>query len=184
MAQRAQAVRVREAIKARGLLLHDAFLKFDYDRNGLLSLAEVYGALEWLGIPSLTPDDVLFFVSSISSDPHVSANRIITVHGCGGKIPNGGTAAAPLELFVANAGTAARFLTAMVCLGSGVYRLSGVERMHERPQKELIRALRALGYRIETPNDMLPAVVHGGGPRPGRKRGLDHLLPDDRRRKR
>lgn len=103
----------------------------------------------------------------VSSDPHVSANRIITVHGCGGKIPNGGTAAAPLELFVANAGTAARFLTAMVCLGSGVYRLSGVERMHERPQKELIRALRALGYRIETPNDMLPAVVHGGGPRPG-----------------
>ena len=30
--QRAQAVRVREAIKARGLLLHDAFLKFDFDR--------------------------------------------------------------------------------------------------------------------------------------------------------
>ena len=39
--QRAQAVRVREAIKQRGLLLHDAFQKFDYDRNGLLSLAEV-----------------------------------------------------------------------------------------------------------------------------------------------
>ena len=104
---------------------------------------------------------------NVASDPHVSANRIITVHGCGGKIPNGGTEAAPLELFVANAGTAARFLTAMVCLGSGVYRLSGVQRMHERPQKELIRALRALGYRIETPNEMLPAVVHGGGPRPG-----------------
>jgi 3-phosphoshikimate 1-carboxyvinyltransferase len=103
----------------------------------------------------------------VAEDPDVSANRIITVHGCSGKLPNGGTEEAPLELFVANAGTAARFLTAMVCLGGGVYRLSGVPRMHERPQKELIRALRALGYRIDTPNDMLPAVVFGGGARPG-----------------
>ena len=63
----------------------------------------------------------------------------------------------PLEPFVQNAGTAARFLTAMVCLGDGVYRLSGVPRMHERPQKDLVVALRALGYRIDTPNDKLPA---------------------------
>ena len=103
----------------------------------------------------------------VQPDPDVAANRIITVHGCDGKIPGGGTEEAPLELFVANAGTAARFLTAMVCLGPGVYRLSGVPRMHERPQKELIRALRALGYRIDTPNDMLPAIVHGAGPKPG-----------------
>ena len=103
----------------------------------------------------------------VAPDPDVAANRLITVQGCGGNIPNGGTEDQPLELFVANAGTAARFLTAMVCLGKGVYRLSGVPRMHERPQKELIRALRSLGYRIDTPNDMLPAVVHGTGPRPG-----------------
>ena len=62
----------------------------------------------------------------IATDPDVASNRIITIIGCGGKIPNGGTEEAPLELFVANAGTAARFLTAMVCLGDGVYRLSGV----------------------------------------------------------
>eukprot|EP00931_Biecheleriopsis_adriatica_P000869 TRINITY_DN100_c0_g1_i1.p1 TRINITY_DN100_c0_g1~~TRINITY_DN100_c0_g1_i1.p1 ORF type:complete len:468 (-),score=80.53 TRINITY_DN100_c0_g1_i1:38-1441(-) len=103
----------------------------------------------------------------VAPDPEVEANRVMTVHGCNGKIPNGGTEAAPLELFVANAGTAARFISAMVCLGPGVYRISGVPRMHERPQKELVRALRALGYRIDTPNDMLPAVFHGGGPRPG-----------------
>lgn len=103
----------------------------------------------------------------IAEDPDVQANRIITVHGCNGKIPNGGTEESPLELFVANAGTAARFLSAMVCLGDGVYRLSGVPRMHERPQMELVRALRALGYRIDTPNDKLPAVFHGGGRRPG-----------------
>jgi len=39
--------------------------------------------------------------------------------------------------------------------------------MHERPQKELFRALRELGYEIDTPNDMLPAIFHGSGPRPG-----------------
>merc|ERR1712232_1457255 len=100
-------------------------------------------------------------------DPVVSSNRLITVHGCNGEIPNSGTKEAPLELFVQNAGTAARFLLAMVCLGPGVYRLSGVPRMHERPQKELVRALRELGYRIDTPNDKLPAIFHGGGPRPG-----------------
>ncbi len=104
---------------------------------------------------------------TVSADPDVDANRTITVSGCGGKIPKGGTAEEPLELFVQNAGTAARFLTAMVCLGDGVYRLSGVPRMHERPQKDLVVALRALGYRIDTPNDKLPAVVHGGGARPG-----------------
>ena len=103
----------------------------------------------------------------VAPDPKVSANRIISVEGCKGRIPNGGTEDEPLELFVANAGTAARFLTAMVCLGSGVYRLSGVPRMHERPQKELVRALRALGYRVDTPNDKLPAIVHGAGPKPG-----------------
>lgn len=92
----------------------------------------------------------------VEPDPKVAANRIITVTGCGGKIPLGGTEEAPLELFVANAGTAARFLTAMVCLGEVgfVYRLSGVPRMHERPQKELIRALRALGCTHRPPRHL------------------------------
>ncbi|CAJ1333200.1 unnamed protein product, partial [Effrenium voratum] len=100
----------------------------------------------------------------VAPDPVLDANRTITIQGCDGKIPPGGTEQAPIELFVANAGTAARFLSAMVCLGSGVYRLSGVPRMHERPQKELIEALRALGYRVDTPNNKLPALFFGKGP--------------------
>jgi len=40
-----------------------------------------------------------------------------------------------------------------------------VPRMHERPQAPLFRALRDLGYRIESPNDKLPALIHGAGPR-------------------
>jgi 3-phosphoshikimate 1-carboxyvinyltransferase len=97
-------------------------------------------------------------------DPDEPCNRTITVKGLGGKIPNGGTAEKPLELFVSNAGTAARFLAAFVCLGHGVYRLSGVPRMHERPQAALFQALRELGHRVksENGNDKLPVKIFGG----------------------
>jgi len=103
----------------------------------------------------------LGFTIEVEPDPNESCNRCITVLGLGGKIPNAGTAEKPLELFVNNAGTAARFLAAMVCLGDGVYRLSGVPRMHERPQAELFKALRELGYRVDSANDKLPAIIHG-----------------------
>jgi 3-phosphoshikimate 1-carboxyvinyltransferase len=109
----------------------------------------------------------LGFGIRVQGDEAEPANRTITVEGCGGQIPKAGIAGQPIELFVANAGTAARFLPPLLCLGHGSYRLSGVPRMHERPQAALIGALRALGYRIDTPDDRLPAVVHGSGPRPG-----------------
>lgn len=107
----------------------------------------------------------LGFAVTVAPEPAESGNRTITVHGQGGRIPCGGSESQPLELFVGNAGTAARFLAALVCLGNGVYRLHGVPRMHERPQAALFAALRELGYRIDAPNDRLPAVIHGGGPR-------------------
>lgn len=109
----------------------------------------------------------LGFGVTVEADPAEPANRTFRIEGAGGRIPNGGTAAQPLELFVENAGTAARFLPPMLCLGDGVYRLSGIPRMHERPQAALVQSLRALGYRIDTPNDRLPAIVHGAGPKPG-----------------
>jgi 3-phosphoshikimate 1-carboxyvinyltransferase len=103
----------------------------------------------------------LGFEVRVEDDPAEFCNRTITVKGQGGKIPKAGTAEQPLELFVGNAGTAARFLAAMVCLGGGVYRLSGVSRMHERPQAALFKALHELGYRVDATNDKLPAVIHG-----------------------
>ena len=109
----------------------------------------------------------LGFAVEVTPEADEPANRIMRVRGMGGKIPAGGTLDQPLELFVGNAGTAARFLAAMVCLGNGVYRLSGVPRMHERPQAALFAALRQLGYRIDSPNDRLPALIHGDGRRPG-----------------
>jgi 3-phosphoshikimate 1-carboxyvinyltransferase len=107
----------------------------------------------------------LGFMVNVAPDPNETCNRTITVYGQGGKVPPGGTTEQPLELFVGNAGTAARFLAAMVCLGEGVYRLHGVPRMHERPQSALFVALRQLGYRIDSPNDRLPALIHGGSSR-------------------
>jgi len=103
----------------------------------------------------------LGFQIKVEPDPEEFCNRTITVNGLGGKIPNGGTTEKPLELFVGNAGTAARFLAAFVCLGNGVYRLHGVPRMHERPQAALFKALRELGYRVDSSNDRLPATIFG-----------------------
>jgi 3-phosphoshikimate 1-carboxyvinyltransferase len=109
----------------------------------------------------------LGFHVEVADDPAEPANRTLRVRGAGGRIPNAGTPDQPLELFVENAGTAARFLPPMLCLGHGSYRVSGIERMHQRPQAALVSALRELGYRIDTPNGRLPAVIHGTGPRPG-----------------
>jgi 3-phosphoshikimate 1-carboxyvinyltransferase len=103
----------------------------------------------------------LGFMVNVETEPDEFCNRTITVYGKGGTIPPGGTVESPLELFVGNAGTAARFLAALVCLGNGAYRLHGVPRMHERPQAALFAALRELGYRVDSPNDKLPAVIHG-----------------------
>jgi 3-phosphoshikimate 1-carboxyvinyltransferase len=65
----------------------------------------------------------------------------------------GGDASAPKQLFLGNAGTAMRPLTAALALkgrtGGGDYELSGVPRMHERPIGDLVDALRLLGCDIE-----------------------------------
>ena len=114
----------------------------------------------------------LGFEVRVALDPNEPCNRTIAVVGQGGSIPPGGSEQRPRELFVGNAGTAARFLAALVCLGSGIYRLHGVPRMHERPQAELFSALRQLGCRVEPEggNDKLPALIgagarDSGGPR-------------------
>ncbi len=53
------------------------------------------------------------------------------------------------ELFLGNAGTAFRSLTAACALAGGHYTLTGVPRMHERPIGDLVDALRQLGARID-----------------------------------
>jgi 3-phosphoshikimate 1-carboxyvinyltransferase len=53
------------------------------------------------------------------------------------------------DLFMGNAGTAIRPLTAALALMGGDYRLSGVPRMHERPIGDLVDALKGLGASID-----------------------------------
>ncbi len=65
------------------------------------------------------------------------------VTGCGGNFPN-----KDAKLFLGNAGTAFRPLTAALALAGGHYELSGVPRMHERPIGDLVDALRQLGADI------------------------------------
>ena len=62
------------------------------------------------------------------------------IKGCGGKFSTTTT-----ELFLGNAGTAFRPLTAALALSGGDYVLKGVARMHERPIRDLVDALRQLG---------------------------------------
>jgi len=66
----------------------------------------------------------LGFCIEVADDPAEPANCTLTVYGYCGRIPNAGTPAQPLtlELFVENAGTAARFLPPFLCLGQGAYR--------------------------------------------------------------
>jgi 3-phosphoshikimate 1-carboxyvinyltransferase len=69
------------------------------------------------------------------------------------------------RLFMGNAGTAIRPLTAALALMGGSYDLSGVPRMHERPIGDLVDALRQLGCRIGyTGQDGYPPL-HIGQPR-------------------
>ncbi len=86
------------------------------------------------------------------------------VTGCGGDFLNKNA-----ELFLGNAGTAFRPLTAALALAGGSYKLSGVARMHERPIGDLVDALRQLGANIDylgnegfPPLKIKPALVAGG----------------------
>jgi 3-phosphoshikimate 1-carboxyvinyltransferase len=52
------------------------------------------------------------------------------------------------KLFLGNAGTAFRPLTAVLSMLNGTYEISGITRMHERPIKDLVDALRQIGATI------------------------------------
>jgi 3-phosphoshikimate 1-carboxyvinyltransferase len=71
-------------------------------------------------------------------------SHVFRIQGCGGDFP-----VKEAELFLGNAGTAFRPLTAALALSGGHYKLSGVARMHERPIGDLVKTLRELGANID-----------------------------------
>ena len=70
-------------------------------------------------------------------------NQVCVIEGCGGHFP-----VRDADLFMGNAGTAIRPLTAALAMQGGNYRLSGVARMHERPIRDLVDGLRQVGTEI------------------------------------
>ncbi len=94
----------------------------------------------------------------ITADPAAKTMRVV---GQRGRIP-----AKSAELFVGNAGTAARFLTALCAAApTGVYRVDGSPAMRERPMQGLLETLRALGadvWSLER-DGCLPIEIHANG---------------------
>ncbi|MDR1462364.1 MAG: bifunctional 3-phosphoshikimate 1-carboxyvinyltransferase/cytidylate kinase [Azoarcus sp.] len=89
----------------------------------------------------------------------------LRVEGCAGRFP-----VRQAALFLGNAGTAFRSLTAVLALSGGDYVLSGVPRMHERPIGDLVDALRQLGADVDylekdgfPPLRLKPAQGRAGG---------------------
>ncbi len=93
---------------------------------------------------ALDSEDTQVMVESLSrlgfALSHDPESATILVEGQDGRIP-----ASQADLFVANSGTSLRFLTSMVSLGNGTYRLDGSPRMRERPAADLLLALNRLG---------------------------------------
>lgn len=88
-----------------------------------------------------------------------AASGVVHVTGCRGRFP-----VKQADLFLGNAGTAFRPLTAALALAGGRYRLSGVARMHERPIGDLVDGLRAIGADISyVGNEGFPPLDIGPG---------------------
>jgi 3-phosphoshikimate 1-carboxyvinyltransferase len=108
----------------------------------LAALAE--GGTEITGL--LDSDDTRVMLAALRA-----LGVVVAEHG-GGRVTVAGAGRFPVpgaELFLGNAGTAVRPLTAALALMGGDYSIAGVPRMHERPIGDLVQALRALGAHIE-----------------------------------
>jgi len=82
-----------------------------------------------------------------------------------------------VDFFCGNSGTTIRFLTAMLTVGTGTYRLDGVARMRERPIGHLIDALQLLGINIrcELDNQCPPVLLQAQTLPGGRLTVLGHI---------
>lgn len=111
---------------------------------------------------ALFSDDSYYFANALQTLGFEiqldDANHEITVTGLGGHIP-----AERAELYIGNAGTAARFLAAFLTLGHGRYVLDGDSRMRERPIQDLIDALSELGAELEAKNGCPPVEIVARG---------------------
>jgi 3-phosphoshikimate 1-carboxyvinyltransferase len=130
--------------------------------RALLVAALADGPSELTG--ALHSDDTRYMAAALNAlGVPVETDEVgarFVVQGGGGTFP-----VAAGDLFVGNAGTAMRFLTAALPLGRGFYRIDGVPRMRQRPIQPLLGALRDLGADAasELGTGCPPVVVRAGG---------------------
>ena len=127
-----------KSLSNRALLLA-ALAEGDCKLKNLLRSEDIeymFGALAVLGV-------------QVRAEPGATE---VGVQGCGGHFPAAGTDGGDgaTELFLGNAGTAMRPLTAAVAAAAqGTFVLDGIPRMRERPIQDLVDALKALGVDAE-----------------------------------
>ena len=113
--------------------------------NRILLLSAIAdGATTIIG--PLFSDDTLHMIDALKKlqvDLTQKDNGDILIHGTRGNFKNKSA-----EIFLGNAGTAFRPLTAALSFSKGQYTLSGLPRMHERPIKDLVDALLQLNADI------------------------------------
>lgn len=112
----------------------------------------------------LFSDDSRHFLDSLLSlgfDLEINEkDKEVHLQGCGGKIPK-----KTATINVGSAGTAARFITAMLALSDGEYEIQCSAQMEKRPMEELFKVLMGLGAEftyLKEPGH-LPVKVKGNG---------------------
>ena len=125
----------------------------------------------------LFSDDSRHFLTSLIALGYVievnEVDKYVLIHGKGRQIPKKEAA-----IDVGSAGTAARFLTAMLALSDGAYTIQASEQMKKRPMLPLFEALTSMGAEftfLEKPGH-LPVQVKGaafGGKKPADKVQVD-----------
>jgi len=111
---------------------------------------------------SLISEDTKYLMDALrflGADILVADKKVI-VTGTGGNIKNPGK-----KLYLGNNGTALRFLTTVVSLGTGKFTLDGSDRLRERPIKPLLDALNILGVDCQgmDKSGYPPVMVQGTG---------------------
>lgn len=122
----------------------------------------------------LASDDAMYFLECLKTlgfpvkeESDGALGRNITITGFGGDIPNKNA-----EIYVGSAGTAARFLVAMLAFSKGEFTVNSSEQMKKRPMQPLIDTLRASGAEV--------TCLENEGHFPLKIKGVQekHLIPD------
>ncbi|KAJ6791969.1 3-phosphoshikimate 1-carboxyvinyltransferase 2-like [Iris pallida] len=125
----------------------------------------------------LYSDDITYMLAALRtlglSVEDDSVQKRATVVGSGGQFPAGKDSKEEIQLFLGNAGTAMRPLTAAVTAagGNASYILDGVPRMRERPIEDLVVGLKQLGADVDCflGTKCPPVRVNANGGLPGGK---------------